>query len=224
MAAEQTTARGGKKLDRVDALLAEAEGALREGACVRAESRAANALRMAHTSRSYAHMERAIPTLKSARAMKREQALKGELTIVEERRTEESPTPGTGWYLFRPPNCVGADGRSLRDAADEHEVPVAIVVHEPRTMLGELPIVMIGPCTVRARVMPTSEPDKEWFVGALEALGDAAIEDVEPDLPASVRVDRLLDRLETVRDHGGLHDALLSAVREAKARAADDDD
>lgn len=225
MTADQAKAKSERKQERIETLLRDAEDALKSGQPVPAERAASDALRMAFTARAYPLMERAIPILKQARSAKREAALRGPLTVITQRPgADDVPTPQAGCYLFRPPDCVGADGRSLRDVADEKGVPVAVVVHEPRTQLGEWPVVMIGPCTVRGRVAPVEEPDKAWFVEALESLGDAAIEDVEPDLPARVRVERLLDRLETVRDHAGLHDALLEAVREAGARAAEGDE
>jgi hypothetical protein len=56
-------------------------------------------------------------------------------------------------YLLSPPR-VGVDGRVLREAATQKQVPVVIVVREPATKAGLWPVVAVGPVTVRARVAP----------------------------------------------------------------------
>lgn len=58
-------------------------------------------------------------------------------------------------------------------------------------------------------------PHPRWFIEASERLGDGAIEAVDPGLPAHVRVDMLLERLEALPDHEKLHQALGTACRQA---------
>jgi hypothetical protein len=58
-------------------------------------------------------------------------------------------------------------------------------------------------------------PDAAWMARAQEALGDAAIRRVGPDLPADHRALDLWDLLEAVPDHEKLAQALGEACREA---------
>jgi len=58
-------------------------------------------------------------------------------------------------------------------------------------------------------------PPPNWFIEASERLGDGAIESVDAGLPAHVRVDLLLERLEALPDHEKLHQALETACRQA---------
>jgi hypothetical protein len=59
-----------------------------------------------------------------------------------------------------------------------------------------------------------------WFVDAMEALGDAAIEYLDPALPIVKRVDALLARLDAIPDHEGLHLALAEACQQAERETA----
>lgn len=58
-----------------------------------------------------------------------------------------------GCYLVSPPR-VGVDGRTLRELADKHEVPIVVTVREPTTQAGLWPVVAVGPVTLRAKVPP----------------------------------------------------------------------
>lgn len=55
----------------------------------------------------------------------------------------------------------------------------------------------------------------EWILQAGEALGDAAIADLPPELVPQARVMALAERLEAVPDHEKLHQRLEEAAREA---------
>jgi hypothetical protein len=121
------------------------------------------------------------------------------------------------------PPQVGADARRLRVTAFEHGVAVAVLCREPLTQLKLTPVVAISPgSTVRAKVRPpksADKPDLPWFIAALDALGVAAIESVDPTMPPSRRVDALLERLDALPEHEGLHHALQQACVEAQAAA-----
>jgi hypothetical protein len=58
-------------------------------------------------------------------------------------------------------------------------------------------------------------PDVEWFESACEALGDAAIAQVDMGRAAAARVDDLIMRLHAVPDHEKLHQRLHEAAIEA---------
>ncbi len=205
---------------------------------IAAERLAQEALELAQRSRDYSRMARIVMPLEEARRQKRliaaDAGVRGVLT----------EPPGEGWpggpgvWIVAPP-LVGADARELRRIADEQGVCSLILTREPETRAGEWPIVVIGRTTVRAYVEPPRNklsksspksaakkaptagagaeavPDAAWSLAAAEALGDAAIETVDPAKPASVRVDLLVDLVATLRDHDKLHQALAAACLEA---------
>lgn len=208
-----------KGASRVDALMERASTALTRSKYFECERLSVEALELAHASHDYERMARILLPLQEARRNRRLAAMDvGRVTILEEMPGEDDSI-APGCYLIQPP-LVGADGRELRERAFAAEVPILVVVHEPKTRLGLWPIVMIGPVTVRERVDPPkheSKVDVAWLISASEALGDAAIADVEPELPAPDRVVALLDRLHTIVDHEKLHQALTGACHEAAA-------
>ena len=127
----------------------------------------------------------------------------------------ESADPGVHLIV---PHGVGADARRLRICALQTEVPALVVCREPDTMRGLVPIVAIGPVTVRAQVEPPADPespDLAWVLAAQEALGDAAIDNLDPALSGPDRIEALREALESVPDHERLHQALAAALREA---------
>ena len=63
----------------------------------------------------------------------------------------------------------------------------------------------------------------EWFTGAMEALGDWAIESLDPEMDVEKRVDMLLARLDAVPDHEALHEVLAETCREAQEAVAEDE-
>lgn len=69
--------------------------------------------------------------------------------------------------------------------------------------------------TTNASGAHISMPPPEWFLHACEALGDAAIASVDPELDPLLRVDAVLKRLEAHPDHEKLHQALGEACRDA---------
>jgi hypothetical protein len=203
----------------VDTLMERASAALAKSRYFDCERLAVEALGLAHAALDYDRMARILLPLQEARRNRRLAAIDiGRVTVLDEMPAEGEPI-APGCYLVQPP-LVGADGRELRERALAADTPILVVVHEPKTRMGFWPIVMIGPVTVRERIAPPKNEKKvdlAWFVAATEALGDAAMSDVEPDLPASERVVALLDRLHTVVDHEKLHQALMDACHEAAA-------
>jgi hypothetical protein len=137
------------------------------------------------------------------------------LTIIEEPFEEELDL-SDGRYLVQPP-LVGADARRLRVIAARNGVHVHVICREPTTQSGLRPVVAIGPGgVIRTRIEPAhspEEPDVEWFRDAIEQLGDATLGDLDPDLALSRRLDALMDLLDTIPEHTGVHNALIDCCK-----------
>jgi len=202
--------------ERIDALMERAESALQNTDYFTAESVAASALDLAHRGLDYDRMARILMPLEEARRQKRllaaDAGFTGRMTTLPGDDWPDRP----GCWLVEPPR-VGADARELRLRADERGVPAIVICREPETDSGAWPIVAIGVKTVRTTIAPPSgnTPSPSWFVEAAEALGDAAINSVDPARPPASRVDNLMAVLQTLRDHDRLHQALVDACRAA---------
>jgi hypothetical protein len=210
---------------QIDTLMEQASAALASTSYFEAERFAGRALTTARQVADFDRMARIVMPLQEARRQRLQQALEvGEVTILDE-VVDEEMTVEPGCYLIQPP-LVGADARRLRLMAIEAAVPLAVVCREPRTQLGLCPIVAICPgVTIRTKIDPPADPaapDLPWFVDALEALGDFAIDSLDPALPPLKRLDELLLRIEAVPDHEALHLALVDACRDAQREAAEE--
>lgn len=215
------------KSEKIDELMEQASGALAKTEYFDCERLALEALNLAFEDADFERMARIVLPLQEARRQKRLEALECSTVIrLNEADQEllENEEIEAGCYLFEP-LMVGADGRDLRERANQQGVPVLVVVREPRTSASEWPIVMIGPQTVRTKVSPPGRKDEddvsiEWMQGASEALGDAAIMRVDTTRSAADQVGQLLDFLGTCPEHEKLHQALEAACRAALKEAA----
>jgi hypothetical protein len=207
----------------IDALMEEASQALVKTAYFQAERQAREALTMARDADDFTRMARIIMPLWEARRQRLQQALDVDDIAIVETPIEEDMAIEPGCYLVRPPQ-VGADARRLRLMALEREIPVAVLCREPTTALKLCPIVAIAPgVTIRTKVEEPANPDQvdtEWFISSMEALGEFAIISLDPALPTLKRLDALLNRLETIPDHEGLHNALEEACQKAQQEKA----
>lgn len=217
------------KAERIDALMEEASAALAKTDYFGCEELAMQALNIAYEVADYERMARIVLPLQEARRQKRLAALDTgtvfRLNEADQESLQEDQAIEPGCYLFEP-LLVGADGRDLRERANQQRVPVLVVVREPRTRYGQWPIVMIGPQTVRVQVRPPGHDDEddvttEWMQAASEALGDAAIMKIDGTRIASDHVGQLMDLLGTCPEHEKLHQALEHACRSAMKNAAD---
>jgi len=214
-------ARKSRAAEKIDAVMEEASAALARGEYFACESKASGALELAHASQDWDRMARILMPLEEARRQKRlEAADSGFVRRIDsvDELLELGEIEAGCWLLE--PLIVAAHGREFRARADAAGVPVIVIVREPETQLGEWPLATIGPVVVRARVAPVEEPTPEWFLEAAEALGEEAIDSVEADLEPEARIDRLYERLQAVRDHDELHQALAEACREALRESA----
>ncbi len=211
------TTKQNRAAQKIDELMEEASQALALTDYFTSERLAQEALALAFSMSDYSRMARILLPLQEARRNKRLAAFDTHrLTLINQLPPEDDPI-APGCYLLEPP-LVGADGREFRDRADAQGIPVSVIVREPKTKLRKWPVVMIGPVTIRVRIDPPEDenrPDAAWFMLALEALGDSAIETIDPDAPIESRIEQLYERLGTITDHEKLHQRLEEACREA---------
>lgn len=192
-----------------------------------AERLAMRALGLAHRALDFERMARITLPLQEARRQKMQLATDGGGVRVVDNPSRRFREPGM--YLVQPP-AIGIDTRSLVFDADHRGIPVHALTREPRTSIGKWPIVMVnGEVSVRTQVAPPralervaesptrdrapGPPDVAWFLAASEALGDAAIAQVNPEEHPSYRVEDLLEFLDCHPMHEKLHQALADACR-----------
>jgi hypothetical protein len=203
--------------EKVDELMERAEAALRRSQWFEAERVCQKAMELARREEDFDTLGRIALPLQEARRQRIQAAFAGKkIRILEQDISEEMPM-SKGCYLVQPPS-VGADARRLRLAALRREIPVAVICREPRTRMGLCPIVAIGQFTVRTRIKPPAsweKPDFAWFVGAMEQLGDAAIEMLDTGMELDRQIDFILGALDAVPDHEKLHQLLAEKCKEA---------
>lgn len=205
------------QIQQIQQLMEKAQAALHRNAWFEAERLALKALEIARSVRDYALMARIVLPLQEARRQRLQLALDTKRVVIMEKSLGEEFRVEPGCYLVQPPT-VGADARRLRLAALEQEAPAAVLCREPLTVARLCPIVSIGQVTIRSKIAPPKNWDKpsfSWFVGALESLGDAAIETLDRGTDSLRQVDALLARLDSCPDHEKLHQALADACRQA---------
>jgi hypothetical protein len=214
---------GAAKQKKVDDLVEKVSESLRRGLVFEAERMAEKALAMAKQEQDFLRMASIIDPLWEARRERFRQAIEHRtpagrtITVISQAFSEEMKIK-PGCYLVQPPQ-VGAEARRLRLAAIQQEIPVAVLCREPKTRAGLVPVVAISPgSTLRVRIQGPADlerVDLEWFLDALEALGDWAVESIDPEMLPSRAVDALLDYLDALPEHENLHRALQVACRKA---------
>lgn len=207
------------KRRKIDELMEKASDALRQMSYFEAERMALKALNMAWQNRDWERMARIVLPLQEARRQRYQKALDvGTITVIDEQPITEEMAVEAGCYLVQPP-LVGADGRRLRLAGQHRDVPVAVLCREPTTQLGLVPIVATIPGkSFRVKVRPPADrehPDPAWFTSAMQDVGDAALQCIDPDKAVDRRIEALMEMLDAIPLHEGLHQALEEACREA---------
>ena len=157
------------------------------------------------------------------RTLRRKALVRGSVRILDDAITE-TMTLSAGRYLVQPP-LVGADARRLIQLGREQQVPISVICREPRTQAGLIPIVAIAPgTTVRDRIDPPakeSHPSVAWFKTALDAIGTAALERIDPADTVERRIDALLGCLDAIPDHDPLHVRMIETLEEASRTGGD---
>ena len=215
--------------DQIDSLMDRASAALVAMRYFDAERDALKALSLAHRALDFERMSRITLPLQEARRQKAQLALDaGAVTVIDDPYSRiDSP----GLYLVQPP-CIAIEARNMVYDADHRKIPVHVLTREPMTSVGKWPIVAVnGEVSVRVQMSPPwplervqdsptrdrapGPPDPAWFLAAAEALGDAAIAQVNPDDHPHFKVDDLLEFLDCLPIHEKLHQALADACRAA---------
>lgn len=206
------------KQKRIDELIDKAEVSLSRSAIFECERMGLKALSMARNQDDFERMIRIAQLLLDARQQRLDSVLKRGKVIIFEGPITESVKVKPGCYLVQPPQ-VGADARRLRLAAFQNEIPVAVLCREPITGIKLCPIVAICPgTTLRTKIDPPKNPEKpdiKWFAAALEALGEWAIDGIDPGVELTRRIDAVTEHLDALPEHIGLHETLIDLCREA---------
>ncbi len=185
-----------------------------EAACLRA-------MELARRANDFERMSRICLPLQEARRQRRQLACDVPGCRILMRLPRDESEVGPGRYLLAP-GLVGIDARFFRELAHRARMPVMVLVREPITRAGTVPVVGVGtgprePVVARAYVDPYEGefPSLEWFLAAHEKLGDEAIKKAPSGVPLDHHVDDLVDLLEAVPDHEKLIQALAGACRHA---------
>jgi len=192
--------------------------ALGEESWIIAESHFLKALTASRGRDDWEGMIEIVEGLRQSRRGIRSQSLvRGSVRLCNEGSTETMAI-STGRYLVEPP-LVGADARRLIQSGRDNQVAIAVVCREPLTQAGLVPIVAIAPgTTIRVQIeAPSNErkPTTAWFKGAMESLGEAALESIDPTKSVDRRIDAFLGTIDAIPDHEELYVALSEACREA---------
>lgn len=208
---------------QIETLLQRTACALDERNWFEAERLAEKALEVARTRCEWDAMVEIVDQMQAARVGRRDPSLiKGAVRILEE-PVEEEAVLEPGRWLIQPP-LVGAVARRLRVQSLAQDIPVLVLCREPATRVGLIPLVAIAPgTTVRVHVEPPNnerKPAAGWFNNGIKALGDAAIERIDPGLNTERYVDALLGAVNAIPDHDELHVRLAEACRAASKAEA----
>ena len=210
-----------KTRNHIDALLHKADKALTGTSYFECEELCVEAIERALKHRHHDQVAQVAMPLMEARRQKRVAAVdSGRLSIIDG-ELPHPPDIKPGVYLVQPPR-VGIDGKRLRDAADKERVPVVVLVREPTTQTKLVPVVAISHRTIRTKVAPYDEVSVSWMLEAIEALGDAVIELLDPGQDAAQRVEYLWTCVQTLPDHEGLPALLSQAATEATREASEE--
>ena len=216
----------------IDEVMERASAALESTSYFSAATLCLDALRMARARGDYERLSRICLPLQEARRQIRQLAVDAGPVRTASTPADLPDPLVPGCYLLSPP-FVGVDGAQLARAALEAEAPVFVLVREPTTRAGLVPVVGVGARVVRVRIGgPEAGAEAEpgagtngdgsvpmsWFIAAGEALGDQAIADAESAWdqgPAAHLVDDLLERLDAAPEHEKLLQRLAQAAADA---------
>lgn len=195
-----------------------------------AERLAIRALEHTLRAKDWERLARIVMPLQEARRLRRQIATDAGRVRLIDTRTQLRARPEPGCYLIQPP-LIGADARAFRASAIRRAIPVFTLAREPMTNEDLWPVVAVSSISVRTKVAPppgvvrtdkgvTKDSIEEpipvsWFESTAEALGDAAIQSVDPQAPAAHRVEDLIERIDALPEHEKLHQALHRAAEEA---------
>ncbi|MAT80068.1 MAG: hypothetical protein CMJ29_00295 [Phycisphaerae bacterium] len=192
--------------------------AAREQSWFTAEAHFLKALAASRSRNDWEGMIEIVEGVRQCRqAIRRKALVRGSVRICDD-GVVETMELSPGRYLVQPP-LVGADARRLIQHGRDRGVPIAVLCREPTTKTGLIPIVAIAPgTTVRVQIEPPTKeakPSTSWFKSGLEALGESALEKVDPTKQVDRRIDTLLGCLDALPDCDPVYVALAETCTEA---------
>lgn len=204
-----------KQATRLDEIMEEASAALAAGDYFRCERLAAKAMQDAFAKEEWEAVARITMPLQEARRQRRLMAIDADRIFV----FDEEPPSGeqrleSGCYVIGAP-CVAADARRISEAGMEQRVPVIALACEPRTQLGLLPVAVVGPTTIRAKMKPVKTFTPKWCLQAIEALAQSALETFDPGRAVHRQVEDLVEKVMTLPDSELLHQKLAEVAHNA---------
>lgn len=218
----------------IDQLMERASTALVATHYFEAEALCLKALSRCAAANDFERMARICLPLQEARRQKREEAVDSRRSLIIQSLPKRGEEVLPACYLLEPP-LIGIEAVTMRELCDRKKVPALVLCREPRTSAGRWPLVGVSgtdreSLVVRVQVEPPTEfnlpdnrtqqeprvgPDPSWFLKAQQALGDAAIAKIKPDLPPDYRALDLFEMLRAVPDHEKLIQALMTACEHA---------
>ena len=184
-----------------------------------AEQSLDRALAMSHGRHDYQGMAEILDLLQQTRAGWNKQAYASRTAVrVVDDEVEDSMKVEQGRYLVQPP-LVGADARRLRLLALAGGVPAMVLCREPKTQLGLIPVVAIGPLgAIRTKVKPPKDlkkPPVKWYRDAFASLAEMSLEKINPNHIASRKLEAVLSLLDTIPESGMLHEQAIALCLES---------
>ncbi len=224
--------------DELDSLMERASEALAQMDYLTSEALCVEALGKARQSGAWDYFARIVLPLQEARRQRRMIAAEGVVRLgVRARETVDAllgHLPSGCIVLTHPFTADDASALQRQAKAAQRHIEVLFAdnaVDAPMWTLRSLAGVM---ATVTMPAPPSGWRDRwiksgevvaadgsvkpgvtpaDWFLDAMEALGDAALAGVDPTLTGVKRIDTLLACLEAVTDHEILHQRLADAAR-----------
>ncbi|MFW5653540.1 MAG: hypothetical protein ACOC0P_05800 [Planctomycetota bacterium] len=206
---------------RLQSIMDEASEALVNRRYFDCERLANKALHDAWVAQEYELLARICMPLQEARRQRRLLAAdSGQVVLLDSDLPSLKSKLSPGCYVIAPPN-VGADARRLAEAAFEQQVPVIAFACEPVTQAGLLPLVVIGPTTIRTKVPSPGDFSPTWCLNAIEALEKQALSQIDEGRSLDRQVDDLVDLLDALPESEEIHIILARKARSLGRDAAD---
>ncbi|MFA9478024.1 hypothetical protein ACERK3_06905 [Phycisphaerales bacterium AB-hyl4] len=225
--------------DSLDQLMQRASEALVKMDYLGCETLCLQALGIARQQTAWSYYARILLPLQEARRQRRMIAAEGTIRLG----SAGLETPAVDWLERLQPGCMvvthphtADDARALDDAVHQQQCHVEVLYANPASTRGTWTVRSFRGPDVHALLpappeawqhrwldehthLPHAAEDStiatpaDWFLSAAEALGDAALDQVEMGLPSLDRLMQLERALQVARDHEILHQRLGDAAR-----------
>jgi hypothetical protein len=196
------------KSGSADELMERATAALQQGAYFECERLATKAMQTAFSRHDFESVARISLPLQEARRQRRLQAVDAKyLEVYDEQLPGADDKLHPGCIIICDPS-VGADARRLAERAIEEKIPLIAIACEPLTQEGLLPVVVVGPSTIRAKLRPPKSFTPAWCLEAIEALSASALQSFDPGRAPHRQVEDLLNKCNTLPESEDLHQKL----------------